>query len=415
MKQIPKPRQKKTAAKEPSSYKKVDQSDDTSSSNDDTSLEGTQSEEENNTSNFQRHRKHSKLIPFGDKETWKVWYNRFKVCTNTWSKKEKLEEILPLLRGTAADFVFDQLPARKLNNFSSLIKELDNRFKKVENPRTYRAKLSKLRQRGETVEEYAAEIKRVYDKAYPERDITTREEDLLQKFLEGLKDQHAASQVQFIRKLEDIDEAVDAIVNFQELHGKAEKSARSRLHRDSSSDDSDSEVRWLPHHKSGRKEEKGRFIPVKKESSRNESGDTRTECQESRKQAPIPPSDIDEEAYDRRNFQINRISTWDQQNFGDPAQQVASNKPSVWGQATQPRSLEFRKYVCFKCGGPNHIARNCQASPVRMQPFGGIQHPKMPYFQSIVIPADQNLSSTRVPSGFTPGYVYPPAMRTGNP
>ena len=192
-----------------------------------------------------------------------------------------------------------------------MVNELDNRFRKVENPRTYRAKLSKLGQRGETIEEYAAEIKRVYDKAYPDRDINTREEDLLQKFLEGLKDQHAASQVQFIRKLGDIDEAVDAIVNFQELHGKAEKSARSRLHRDSSSEDSDYEIHQSSRHKTGRKEEKGKSTTIQKESAKKETCDSMTEGQEPQNQAStLPPSNIDEEA--RRNFQTGQTGIRDQ-------------------------------------------------------------------------------------------------------
>ena len=80
MKPTAKPRQKKAVAKEPFSHKKSYQSDD-SSSNDDASLEDSQSEEEKNTSNFLHHRKHPKLTPFGDKEAWKVWYKRFKICT----------------------------------------------------------------------------------------------------------------------------------------------------------------------------------------------------------------------------------------------------------------------------------------------------------------------------------------------
>ena len=47
----------------------------------------------------------------------------------------------------------------------------------------------------ESVEEYAAELKRLYDKANANRDEDTRREDLLRKFLDGLYDKKARFQV----------------------------------------------------------------------------------------------------------------------------------------------------------------------------------------------------------------------------
>jgi heme-degrading monooxygenase HmoA len=380
----------------------------------DSAAEETPSEAESRaTDRSRRHyHKHPKLTPFGGKERWKVWYKRFKFCTQGMSSKEKLEEMLPLLRGSAADFVFDQLPAYKLNSLSLLVKELDNRFRKVENPRTYRAKLSKLRQRAETVEEFAAEIKRIYDKAYPDRDIKTREEDLLQKFLEGLKDQHAASQVQFIRKLEDIDQAVDAIVNFQELHGKTEKTARSR-NQGSSTDDSEEEVRVSSKKKPSPKESKSKKqAETIKAESQSQMGAT-TQWAQKETQTP-PPSDQEEEANARRNFQASRNFTRDRPNYGGSTQ-VPFNRQAGGGQQTQQKPSGFsREYICFKCGGPNHIAKNCQANMMGQPPaFHGAPEPRMPFGHPAPLPMRQNSQNMPIPSASNQGYLYP-QMNTGN-
>ena len=41
---------------------------------------------------------------------------------------------------------------------------------------------------GESVEDYGAELKRLYDKAHSQRDVRTRQEDLLRQFLDGFSD-----------------------------------------------------------------------------------------------------------------------------------------------------------------------------------------------------------------------------------
>ena len=40
-------------------------------------------------------------------ESWQVWYNRFADIADNrkWTKEKKLDEIIPLLHGDAADFV----------------------------------------------------------------------------------------------------------------------------------------------------------------------------------------------------------------------------------------------------------------------------------------------------------------------
>lgn len=134
-----------------------------------------------------------------------------------WDHQDKLRELLPRLQGKAGEFVYDQLSREVRGNFGQLVQELKNSFRKVETARTYGAQFSNRSQNpGETVEEYAADLKRLYDKAHANRDKRTRTEDLLRRFLDGLMDDRARFSVEFTKEPEDIDDAVYEVVNFLE-------------------------------------------------------------------------------------------------------------------------------------------------------------------------------------------------------
>ena len=106
-----------------------------------------------------------KLPPFNGKEDWKVWINRFEAIAErrNWSEETRLDNLLPKLQGRAGDFVFTQLPRSTLLCYADLIKELNSRFRVVETQKTFAAKFSQRAQRpDETVEEFAADLKRLY-------------------------------------------------------------------------------------------------------------------------------------------------------------------------------------------------------------------------------------------------------------
>jgi hypothetical protein len=72
---------------------------------------------------------------------------------------------LPRLQGAAGDFAFDQMSENTLNSYSKLVNELKNRFGVIENKKTYRVQFNRRNQKtGETVEIYATELKRIYEK-----------------------------------------------------------------------------------------------------------------------------------------------------------------------------------------------------------------------------------------------------------
>lgn len=72
------------------------------------------------------------------------------------------------------------------------------------------------------MEDYAADLKRLYAKAHPKRNSKTREEDLLQRFLDGLADSIAQFYVENVKEPENIDVVTIQVVNFEEI-GRGQK------------------------------------------------------------------------------------------------------------------------------------------------------------------------------------------------
>lgn len=184
----------------------------------------------------QVHRTGVKLPPFTGKETWKVWFNRFSEISERkrWSDEEKLDEMLPRLQGAAGEFVFGELDKKICSNYKLLVNELKSRFRKVETAKNFGAQFNHRSQKSnETVEAYAAELKRLYDKGFASRDAKTRREDLLRRFLDGLIDEKASFQVEYIKDPKDIDEAVFEVVSFMDAkqHSKTKESQLDRRHR----------------------------------------------------------------------------------------------------------------------------------------------------------------------------------------
>ena len=126
--------------------------------------------------------------------------------------------MLPRLQGNAGEFVYGQLSHQTRTNYKELVQEINSRFRIVETRKTFQVQFSKRSHKhGESVEEYAAELKRLYDKAYKDRGHNTRREDLLRRFLDGLMDGHAKFHVEYVKEPDNIDQAVYEVVNFSEM------------------------------------------------------------------------------------------------------------------------------------------------------------------------------------------------------
>lgn len=96
--------------------------------------------------------------------------------------------------------------------------EIESRFGTLENKRVYKTQFNNKRQgRNESLEEYAADIKRLYDWAHPNRDASTRQEDLISKFLQGLWDSKARQYIELHREPSSIEEAVQQVAAYMSV------------------------------------------------------------------------------------------------------------------------------------------------------------------------------------------------------
>ena len=128
----------------------------------------------------------------------------------------------------AAEFVFDEISPECRSNYSNLVRELDLRFKCVETNKSYRALFSKRTQHfGESVENYASELKRLYDKAYPGKNPEMRRTLLLQQFMSGLWDRQAKCAVEYFKEPSSIEDAVHNVVMYIETHQTQHSGSRS--------------------------------------------------------------------------------------------------------------------------------------------------------------------------------------------
>ena len=133
----------------------------------------------------------------------------------TGPQKRNYNTFLLRIQGNAADYVFGQLKDGTIASYDSLIAEIESRFGTLENTRVYKTQFNNKKQpKGESIEEYAADVKRLYDWAHPNRDAKTRQEDLVSKFLQGLWDTKARQYIELHKDPSTIEEAVQQVAAY---------------------------------------------------------------------------------------------------------------------------------------------------------------------------------------------------------
>ena len=150
-----------------------------------------------------------------------MWFAHFEDLAENhhWTKAECLSALVPLLRKKAGEFVFGSVSRRVRTNYKKLIHELHMWYQTVESKKSYKLKWAELKQTpGQSIEELAAHVKWLHDKAFPDRDRKTRKEDLVSKFFDALNDTTAKAEVQFVKDLDNIDDAVMDVIHYGDTY-----------------------------------------------------------------------------------------------------------------------------------------------------------------------------------------------------
>jgi hypothetical protein len=280
------------------------------------------------TNRAPRHSPSIKLAPFTGKEDWPTWIARFEAIAERygWGDEDRLDQLLPRIEGQAGEFVFTQLPFATLKNYGELISELDSRYKKIETARSFAAKFSRRSQKyGETAEEYAADLKRLYDKAHGYRDRRTRAEDLVRRFLDGLLDDDIRFEVEYHKEPHTIDEAVFHVVNLIQTK-KYDRKNRGSARRTQVEEHEDTDAI--------------NRMPNKQNTDKKHRDMTNTNC------ADVPKSISDDQMkmFEQILQRIDRL-----EKVQKPKQNENRGRPA-------PKDIE-----CFHCHERGHYARNCPA------------------------------------------------------
>ena len=297
-----------------------------------------------------------RIPAFTGDERWDIWKKMFDrtAVTNGWSEIEKLAQLLPRIQGSAGDFVHGQLSNDVAYDYDRLVRELESRYRVIETPKMFGAQFSNRKQKqNETVFEYAADLKRLYDKAHSNRDTQTRKEDLLRRFLDGLHDDEARFAVEFNKDPNTIDEAVNQVINFQEAKRCAENLEKSKNGKnrnkkarvawadlDESSDDNDDE---------------NQSKPKKPRVRRHQNTDSGKG-----EQRGITPNSAPQQSNDHDLLlEVTAKLTQIEKSLN------SNNRAEIIPPANLPRiqrrgNIPQRDITCFKCHEKGHFARECK-------------------------------------------------------
>ena len=174
-----------------------------------------------------------------------MWFARFEDIADNhhWTNAERLSALVPLLHKKAGEFVFGSVSRRVRMNYKKLIHELHMWYRTVESKKSYKLKWAELKQTpGQSIEELAAHVKWLHDKAFPDRDRKTRKEDLVSKFFDALIDTTAKAQVQFVKDPDNIDDAVMDVIHCRDTYKLKRHEGRVRATKTKDCSDTDDET-----------------------------------------------------------------------------------------------------------------------------------------------------------------------------
>ena len=190
--------------------------------------------------------------------------------------------------------------------------------------------------------------------AYKNRDLRTKQEDLVRRFLDGMKDNEARFEIEYHKEPNDIDQAVYHAVNFihtrrrnsQETHEKRFKkyARRTNLELDSPSDEEES-------YDSDQEGNRAYRVPVKTDKNYPKKTTRSSQQGEQGKSDATGTSDSMKVITETRDLLQTLVSHMTNQDSSD------ANKKSP--QQTNAGFSRRGKVQCYACQEFGHFAKDC--------------------------------------------------------
>ncbi|KAL5011242.1 hypothetical protein ScPMuIL_011676 [Solemya velum] len=282
-----------------------------------------------------------------------------------WPEEEKLDRFVECLRGQAIKYL-SALPPQVMNNFNELKRQMENRFDRKEPPTTARKRLADLRQKHESNEQFAEEVRRLVTLAYPTVGMELQEELAAEAFLKGYKRPKTAYEA-LGRQPKTIAAALDIVTQLEHNY-------RATVERDAESSRKFRRVSW--------NEE------VDDEKPTTAAFMVRSD------------STLKEEIRELRKLLERSLQTTRPCDTGEERQRAP---PDSWHRASRspsPRNTTvvggIEKGGCFNCGNKTHYIRDCPQQ--RQRSPSPSRNDKKPVFKignvksgrSIVVPVGIN-------------------------
>ncbi|KAK3089863.1 hypothetical protein FSP39_007169 [Pinctada imbricata] len=137
---------------------------------------------------------------------------------NEWTDTERATQILICLDGTAKQ-ILSELTADKIGNYQAIRDFLINRFSPKERETAYRCEFkSRKRQKGESVQDYGYNLRRLALKGYPNIPYSAIETHVVDQFIQGIGGSGIKTHVQF-RHPETLDKAIALAIEYESFIG----------------------------------------------------------------------------------------------------------------------------------------------------------------------------------------------------
>ncbi|MES9883163.1 MAG: C2HC-type zinc finger protein, partial [Sedimenticola sp.] len=143
---------------------------------------------------------------------------------NQWSDTAKAMELVTSLRGLAQSILSDLSPAQR-KDYPYLVTALTARFEPTNQSELYRAQMkTRLRKKGETIQELAQDIKRTVRMAYPGASMEVREQLCRDCFVDALNDKEIQWSI-YQQSPKTMDESVHLAVKLEAFHASTQRNS----------------------------------------------------------------------------------------------------------------------------------------------------------------------------------------------